>query len=605
MKRPLGCQAALALALSTTPVFAQESGTVSNNAFAIGRGVGATGFGSVACSSAQVPIGQAGTPQCKTITGDVTIDAAGVTTLGSGKVTTGKLATGSQDTVLGYFGSTTASAASVPNCSGALTYDTSTHNFGCGTGSALAPVFASRAIAAATNLSAFSVITTQGYSSAGDGGGATFKKVGSASFIDSFVSGGSVSTAGTCSTNGTFYGVSPTGGTGGKLQGIVVISGGVMTSFTPTGSKGNAYTVGDALTMPNGSYNGSTLTCSVAPRWTVSSVTTPTASFTDSSGAHWQYVVDQGNFPNVRQFGAKLDRAGKANDGLAANDQQAIQNALNFTGYGAGYVDAGGYAGGKVIVPAGTALVCGGLIVPFSVKLSGVSNSGTNLKQCDAEAATQQFITLGDPQNHQTAHFVGIEHMTLFGANAAISGTVAMVYSNSANSDEAIVDVSIYPIYRGCVFTETGFGGASVFHIRQMYCVPNSSVTPFGVSLNGASNHIIDGGTWFSAGGSVWNAQAIIVSTNGPGIVNRLLDIHCENVAVCAYINTPAGGNGTMTFIDGMVGNATVTDLIQRTSGSVTGQLKVQLIGANGSNCTVRSAGSCVATGNIIDITKY
>ncbi|MDH2400778.1 hypothetical protein QCM77_12615 [Bradyrhizobium sp. SSUT18] len=255
----------------------------------------------------------------------------------------------------------------------------------CATSTAAAsPIVASRALAQTLNLSSFTGLVTVGYAASGDGGGATFKKITSGNFIDSFVATGSVSAAGTCSTNGTFYGVSPTGGTGGKLQGIVVIAGGVMTSFTPTGSKGNAYTAGNALTIPNGSYNGSTLTCSVSPQWTVATVTTPSASFTDSVGTKFQYVVDNGNFPNVRQFGAKLDRAGKANDGLATNDQAAVQNALNFTGYGVSNVDTGGYAGGKVIVPAGTALICNGLMVPFSVKLSGVSNSGTTLKQCDA-----------------------------------------------------------------------------------------------------------------------------------------------------------------------------------------------------------------------------
>lgn len=49
----------------------------------------------------------------------------------TGNLAVGSLATGTQDTVLGYFGSTTASALSVPNCGGALTYSTSTHTFGC------------------------------------------------------------------------------------------------------------------------------------------------------------------------------------------------------------------------------------------------------------------------------------------------------------------------------------------------------------------------------------------------------------------------------------------------------------------------------------------
>lgn len=43
------------------------------------------------------------------------------------------LPTGSQDTALGYWGSTAASALAIGNCSNSLTYSTSTHAFGCNT----------------------------------------------------------------------------------------------------------------------------------------------------------------------------------------------------------------------------------------------------------------------------------------------------------------------------------------------------------------------------------------------------------------------------------------------------------------------------------------
>ena len=151
------------------PAQAQNAGTVTANAFAVGSGPGIDGFVSVLCTSAQVPIGQAGVPQCKTITGDVSITAAGATSIGIGSAVqafdtdlaciaalsstglikrTGSgtcsagtaalsdLATGTPDTAIGYFGSTTASATSVPNCTGALTYSTSTHTFGCNSTSA-------------------------------------------------------------------------------------------------------------------------------------------------------------------------------------------------------------------------------------------------------------------------------------------------------------------------------------------------------------------------------------------------------------------------------------------------------------------------------------
>jgi hypothetical protein len=187
---------------------AQNAGTVTNHAFALGKGAGTTGYTSLLCTSAQLAVGQAAAdPICRTVTGDVTITAAGVTAIGASKVTNAQLATmaanttkcnatagttnptdctastmktnlglvigtnvqawdtdldclaalsstgvlsrtgggtcsagalalsglatGTQDTVIGYFGSTTASALAINNCTGALTYSTGTHTFGC------------------------------------------------------------------------------------------------------------------------------------------------------------------------------------------------------------------------------------------------------------------------------------------------------------------------------------------------------------------------------------------------------------------------------------------------------------------------------------------
>lgn len=462
-----------------------------------------------------------------------------------------------------------------------------------------ATFIASRASASSLNLSSYQVVRTGGYATGGDGGGATFKNVGSAAFKDSGIASGSLTAPGSAYTNGTYYGVRLTGGTGSGAQANITVAGNVVTTVTVTGTGGNGYAVGDVLSAAASSIGGT----GSGFTWTVSTVTTARGSFTDSVGTHFQIVND--GYISVRQFGAVMNYTAAGGDAAATNDQPAIQAALNFASYVSGNVDAGGYGGATALVPQGGAKVCGGLMVPTGVILSGVSNTGSMLKQCDADASTQQFITLGDPLNHQTAHFVGIRHMTLFGANAGISGTVAMVYSNSANSNHAVLDVSIYPIYRACVFTESGFGGPSIFRISGMYCVPNSSVTPFGVSLNGASNQVIDGGTWFSAGGAPWGNSAILVNTNGPAVVNEFIDVHCENVAICARVNVPAGGNGTMTYIRGMVGNATVTDLIQRVTGSASGQIAVEFIGPNGSNCTVRNAGVCSTTANIFARTTY
>jgi hypothetical protein len=71
-----------------------QTGTVTNHAFALGKGPGITGYTSLLCTSAQLAVGQAAAdPVCQTITGDVTISAGGVTAIGSSKVTNAMLST--------------------------------------------------------------------------------------------------------------------------------------------------------------------------------------------------------------------------------------------------------------------------------------------------------------------------------------------------------------------------------------------------------------------------------------------------------------------------------------------------------------------------------
>jgi hypothetical protein len=76
--------AAASAAFFIAPIQAQNAGTVTNHAFAIGAGSGNDGYTSLLCTSAQLAVGQASAdPICQTITGDVTISAAGVTAIGS------------------------------------------------------------------------------------------------------------------------------------------------------------------------------------------------------------------------------------------------------------------------------------------------------------------------------------------------------------------------------------------------------------------------------------------------------------------------------------------------------------------------------------------
>lgn len=62
------------------------------------------------------------------------VKRTGAGTCSAGAAALSDLAIGTQDTVIGYFGSTTASAVAISNCTGGLTYSTSTHTFGCNVG---------------------------------------------------------------------------------------------------------------------------------------------------------------------------------------------------------------------------------------------------------------------------------------------------------------------------------------------------------------------------------------------------------------------------------------------------------------------------------------
>lgn len=86
--------AASAAFFFASSALAQTSGTVTNHAFAIGKGAGQTGFTSLLCASTQIAIGQtSANPACAALSGDVTMNASGVTAIGTAKVTNAMLAT--------------------------------------------------------------------------------------------------------------------------------------------------------------------------------------------------------------------------------------------------------------------------------------------------------------------------------------------------------------------------------------------------------------------------------------------------------------------------------------------------------------------------------
>ena len=102
----------LAFLLSLVPALAlaQNPGTVTQNAFAIGRGPGVMGFSSLLCGATQLAVGQnAAAPICRTISGDWTLNAAGVATLAT------------VNSNVGSFGSATNCVTFTANAKGLIT----------------------------------------------------------------------------------------------------------------------------------------------------------------------------------------------------------------------------------------------------------------------------------------------------------------------------------------------------------------------------------------------------------------------------------------------------------------------------------------------------
>lgn len=323
------------------------------------------------------------------------------------------------------------------------------------------PILSSRAVATTQDLSAYSVVTTLGYSTAGDGGGAVFTKVPSSTpFIDSYIVSGTT-VGGSGYTNGTYLGVPVLGGSSRGCNASILVSGGavIAPSFA---SPCPGFKVGDVLTTPaafiGGTGSGFT--------FTVTAISTVTASFVDAAGTHWQYVVDQAGFPNILQFGCKADWAGA--DAGATNNLNCIQNALAFAALPNSSQSISGQ-GTKVIVPKGAFMVCGlflstpyTLVIPAGVTLDGGGIVGTTLVECATNPAGSHFIALCDSNAAVGLYGCKISNLVLNSLQISTSTTgAAAIYSNSGQQFVLAENVEVDAGLKGCIKYEIGKGGAA------------------------------------------------------------------------------------------------------------------------------------------------
>lgn len=111
----------VAAVLFSTAAYAQSAGTVTNHAFAIGKGPGVTGYASLFCTTAQLAVGQAAAdPICRTITGDWTLNAAGVSALATVNANVGSFGSATQCVTFTTNGKGLITAASQTACTAAI-----------------------------------------------------------------------------------------------------------------------------------------------------------------------------------------------------------------------------------------------------------------------------------------------------------------------------------------------------------------------------------------------------------------------------------------------------------------------------------------------------
>lgn len=86
----------VAALLAFAPALAQNAGTVTNHAYAIGKGPGISGYTSLLCASGQLAIGSATDPTCRTMSGDATLSAVGALTLATVNANVGTFGSATQ-----------------------------------------------------------------------------------------------------------------------------------------------------------------------------------------------------------------------------------------------------------------------------------------------------------------------------------------------------------------------------------------------------------------------------------------------------------------------------------------------------------------------------
>ena len=357
-----------------------------------------------------------------------------------------------------------------------------------------------------------------------------------------------------------------------------------------TNHGGNRYIVGQVVS-PFPAITG----CAATPTFTVAAISTPTASFTDAGGNTWQYITDEGNFSNVKQFGAVSNGS--------TNDFQAVRNALSFAGHAIGNSpDAGGTIGRTVLLPQGITLICSGSIslqVPYGVHFRGQGAWASNLRSCDSADAGTHVITLCDPEAQLSCFGTLVSDMTISASLAAASSAnIALIFSNAVQQMDAVQRVAMYSGNKSCVRYDNGYGGAAYFGINNIDCTISGS--NHGFVFIGVGTTILKVRDSHVGSGSA-TGNGIHITTSGILIVDGY---HTEGLPTGIYANiTGSAANGAVKATN-ITGGLGCTNLVLMPAGTLNNSVVVGTAFPNGCTNTVNENG-VLTTGVIVPNTTF
>lgn len=427
--------------------------------------------------------------------------------------------------------------------------------------------------------------------------------VGNAPFLDASVTALNVTVAGAGCTNASYVGRTPQntvpsgGGLGDRLMLNVDVVGGAVVG-TSIATPGGGYRVGDQLSFLNPNGTGQIPGCTTEPKLQISGVSTPRGSFSDAAASsnNWQIIYDTNL--NVMQFGAIANFNWLSNDADAVDSGPAFRSALEFVALGNGPADAHGFGGGRLNVPKGGYLICGGATQYEYTTLQGAAFGGSMLKQCNSDGATASLIYQGSPTARVGNFAIQTWDLTLYGA---ATGTGPIVYSNNNQSGDAILRVAMYPnvTNRTCLKYEIGYGGQSMYGIHSAICVAVSGSPAF--DLSGNFGFQIDGQTMIATVSSV----AIGVRFGDGGIGYIAPGVHCEGAVTNCFSVNGSGTSPPLVTIMGALGPA--TNLIQIETGTPANRVTVINTRANGSGCVVyrQATATCALVGDQLGLATY